>query len=306
VSFSSFAAVRSRAVWLLMVIAFAVTLPASAHIPAPQLVAQMGGVAPEIEPLALSLEPVKLYHGPTSFAILTPPDTQASRPIFGSSDGRAQQHLMHARFYNPQWGRFLSADPSMDLKKTIPNPQMWNRYAYASNNPVDRVDPDGKSWLIFNRKESTLTLYAQDGNVVGTWSASNKPDSKSPIDKLSGRYDFLDRKTAHKHGDAKVDLKDNGKAVLDDKGKQVQVLKDSPQGPYGANGIFRLKPFTDSQGDHAGLGVHDGKVGVRDGAGNTGWEAFTNGCVRTTPEAMEMIVKTAPNDPLDYLEAKDQ
>jgi hypothetical protein len=30
-------------------------------------------VAPEIEPLALSFEPVKLYDGPTSFASLTPP-----------------------------------------------------------------------------------------------------------------------------------------------------------------------------------------------------------------------------------------
>jgi hypothetical protein len=41
-------------------------------------------------------------------------------------------------------GRFLSVDPVLDLKKTIPNPQMWNRYAYVLNNPVRFTDPTGK------------------------------------------------------------------------------------------------------------------------------------------------------------------
>ncbi len=48
---------------------------------------------------------------------------------------------MHARYYNPQWGRFLSVDPGpADLRR----PQTWNRYVYAENNPVLRVDPDGR------------------------------------------------------------------------------------------------------------------------------------------------------------------
>lgn len=50
---------------------------------------------------------------------------------------------MHARYYNPQWGRFLSVDPtweSADLGK----PQSWNRYNYAENNPANRIDPDGR------------------------------------------------------------------------------------------------------------------------------------------------------------------
>ncbi len=40
--------------------------------------------------------------------------------------------------------RFLSVDPSMDLKKTIRNPQMWNRYSYVVNNPIRYTDPDGR------------------------------------------------------------------------------------------------------------------------------------------------------------------
>jgi RHS repeat-associated protein len=51
---------------------------------------------------------------------------------------------MHARYYNNSLGRFLSVDPMMDLKKTMRNPQMWNRYAYVVNNPMGYTDPDGR------------------------------------------------------------------------------------------------------------------------------------------------------------------
>jgi RHS repeat-associated protein len=50
---------------------------------------------------------------------------------------------MHARYYNPMTGRFLGLDPtwsSADAKQ----PQTWNRYSYAENNPVNLTDPDGK------------------------------------------------------------------------------------------------------------------------------------------------------------------
>ncbi len=50
---------------------------------------------------------------------------------------------MHARYYFPFAGRFLSVDPtweSADLGK----PQTWNRYSYVLNNPVNMTDPDGR------------------------------------------------------------------------------------------------------------------------------------------------------------------
>jgi RHS repeat-associated protein len=47
---------------------------------------------------------------------------------------------MHARFYSPLTGRFLS----VDAHPGIPNrPQSWNRYAYAYSDPLVIVDPDG-------------------------------------------------------------------------------------------------------------------------------------------------------------------
>jgi RHS repeat-associated protein len=48
---------------------------------------------------------------------------------------------MHARYYSPGAGRFLSVDPVLG---SLQSPQSWNRYAYASNNPVMRTDSDGR------------------------------------------------------------------------------------------------------------------------------------------------------------------
>jgi RHS repeat-associated protein len=46
------------------------------------------------------------------------------------------------RYYSSQWGRFLSPDPAMSSVR-MKNPQSWNRYAYAVDDPVNRSDPSG-------------------------------------------------------------------------------------------------------------------------------------------------------------------
>jgi len=51
---------------------------------------------------------------------------------------------MHARFYAPFMGRFLSVDSVLDVKRALREPQSWNRYTYVVNNPINRVDPDGR------------------------------------------------------------------------------------------------------------------------------------------------------------------
>jgi RHS repeat-associated protein len=57
----------------------------------------------------------------------------------GGEDGHAVDY-MHARYYSPTLGRFLSFDP---LGGNPYRPQTWNRYAYALNNPVIYTDPSG-------------------------------------------------------------------------------------------------------------------------------------------------------------------
>jgi RHS repeat-associated protein len=47
---------------------------------------------------------------------------------------------MHARYYQPQLGRFLSVDPVIGDPYS---PQSWNRYAYVLNDPLNLTDPFG-------------------------------------------------------------------------------------------------------------------------------------------------------------------
>jgi RHS repeat-associated protein len=50
---------------------------------------------------------------------------------------------MGARYYTSLTGRFISPDlPGMDQHLT--NPQSWNLYAYARNNPLAFTDPTGR------------------------------------------------------------------------------------------------------------------------------------------------------------------
>jgi RHS repeat-associated protein len=48
---------------------------------------------------------------------------------------------MQARYYDPVTGRFLGTDPT---PPTSGNSFSFNRFVYASNNPIGNVDPDGK------------------------------------------------------------------------------------------------------------------------------------------------------------------
>ncbi len=65
---------------------------------------------------------------------------------------------MHARYYAPHLGRFLSIDPGED--HTLETPQSWNYYAYARNNPVNNTDPDGRFVAFITDVALQLALYA--------------------------------------------------------------------------------------------------------------------------------------------------
>ncbi|OBY74853.1 RHS repeat-associated core domain-containing protein [Acinetobacter gyllenbergii] len=53
---------------------------------------------------------------------------------------------MNGRVYDPQIGRFISADPTIDGADNL---QGYNRYSYVHNNPGTFLDPDGYGWTKF-------------------------------------------------------------------------------------------------------------------------------------------------------------
>ncbi|MFJ9824276.1 ricin-type beta-trefoil lectin domain protein [Streptomyces sp. NPDC101160] len=63
--------------------------------------------------------------------------------VGGTKDTATALTNLGARQYLPTAGRFISTDPLFDGN----DPQSWNGYAYADNNPVTNTDPDGKMCL---------------------------------------------------------------------------------------------------------------------------------------------------------------
>jgi RHS repeat-associated protein len=66
-----------------------------------------------------------------------------ARDFVGTAGVETTDYLdyMHARYYDPNMGRFLSVDPSRLV--VLQRPQTWNRYSYSFNNPINLNDPNG-------------------------------------------------------------------------------------------------------------------------------------------------------------------
>jgi RHS repeat-associated protein len=87
----------------------------------------------------------------------------------GNSDGAGDDlDYMHARFCSPITGRFLSTDPADSARRS--QPQAWNMYAYALNNPSRYVDPDGQDereglWagVVVNNSSEVIWVAADVG-----------------------------------------------------------------------------------------------------------------------------------------------
>ena len=56
-------------------------------------------------------------------------------------DFESNLDYMHARYYSPFQGRFLGVDPHVNNDLELSH--LWNRYAYAANNPLRNTDPYG-------------------------------------------------------------------------------------------------------------------------------------------------------------------
>jgi RHS repeat-associated protein len=73
-------------------------------------------------------------------AFRAPLDTEVSgETVIDSGDDDHGLLYQHARYYDPLLGRFLSPDPAPDASHLAG----LNAYAYASNDPINRIDPSG-------------------------------------------------------------------------------------------------------------------------------------------------------------------
>ena len=84
-----------------------------------------------------------------------------------------------ARYMLAAQGRFTSPDPVMLSKQRIFDPQQWNMYGYARNNPLSMIDPDGREVRVLDDE----ALNRIRSTVPENLRSNIKLDKKGLIDK---------------------------------------------------------------------------------------------------------------------------
>ena len=88
-----------------------------------------------------------------------------------------------ARYMSSPQGRFTSPDPLLNSGR-LDDPQSWNRYAYAGNNPLRYIDPTGLyKFAVTCSEDDTACKDQQNGfreSLQQLRAAANALDKKSP------------------------------------------------------------------------------------------------------------------------------
>ena len=88
---------------------------------------------------ASGVEIQRIKHRPYGERIETTTAHNESRGYTGQRTDDSGLMYLHARYYDPALGRFISPDPTIPTARTVG----LNRYAYAANDPVGFTDIDG-------------------------------------------------------------------------------------------------------------------------------------------------------------------
>ena len=92
---------------------------------------------------AAGIEVQRFMYYPYGDRIATATAHEESKGWIGERQDATGLFYLHARYYDPVIGRFNSADPSDPMRPGVG----LNRYAYAGNNPVMRIDPWGLKFI---------------------------------------------------------------------------------------------------------------------------------------------------------------
>lgn len=146
-----------------------------------------------------------------------------------------------ARYYDNQTGRFTAIDPATlilhdgqklkeitkgDLEKLLSNPQNLNGYAYAVNNPVIYVDPDGNFLdtfldVGFVTYDSGNTLY-KGGQFIGSLFSGDLQKASDASEAFLGSFVDLGVDT----GAALIPFVPAGLTKVDDAAKLANKAKN--------------------------------------------------------------------------------
>lgn len=81
-------------------------------------------------------------------------------------DAETGMDFFGARYMSSAQGRFSSADPLGNFVANAADPQSWNMYAYARNNPLVFVDPSGLACVYAGADNGTAADYEDPTNYI--------------------------------------------------------------------------------------------------------------------------------------------
>lgn len=142
-------------------------------------------------------------------------------------------NLLLARIYDPQTGRFLSADPIIHDPSSL---QDYNRYTYAGNNPLILIDPTGYDYEYSQDIFGNVSPF--DNPFSSYFSLDTTIDANVPSGNSSeiSAYEGPTMDTVNAHASAQIDALNNfwssegtvGNQLDDSIGPIAQLL-DVPQ-----------------------------------------------------------------------------
>ena len=136
-------------------------------------------------------------------------------------DGESGLDNFGARYDSSFIGRFMSPDPLM-ASATVRDPQTWNRYTYALNNPLKYVDPTGMTEENAADCQKDKKCVTVKVNVIYDQKANLTDKQKEAFNKQ------LLQEAKDEYGDAHIHLDVTYTAGgYDDKGNIQGVSKDS-------------------------------------------------------------------------------
>jgi len=112
------------------------------------------------------------YHTPFGASLIHPDATDDQGDYTGHiRDKKTGLTYMQARYQDPLIGRFLSEDPVTFLQTGEPG--MFNRYAYTLNDPINKIDPDGRYY--YNPITNNNLIDTQGEILYAAHEAITKP-----------------------------------------------------------------------------------------------------------------------------------
>ena len=84
---------------------------------------------------------------------------------YDSDIANIEQYNLRARYYNFDYGRFISEDPNKNSFST--NPQNTNNYVYSNNNSINWIDPAGEFCITSTHRG--ITSLSSNKSTAGQW-----------------------------------------------------------------------------------------------------------------------------------------